>query len=427
MWFRRREGSPEKELMEKIGFLTRLLDEYKARISELEEKEKRLEQMLWEERSKLKEIQELSNKVLLDNPQIRRLILYFLNRLDEERKLYFRSIPGTEAEVIVFHHDDIDGLASGALIQRKLEEEGREFKIFHIPQHERNLIATVKPKKALICSDLALNSELARHLIQLSQEGIEIKFFDHHPYALEKSLLSTLNEKEILVCDATAPSTTTLVFEYFGFNDEKARRLKELAEICDSPRAKGYTKVMEEQMRNIGLLLSLGDDEISRTREELARCGELRSKELLEKAEVARLLTAFTMKELENNMVYDSKHFQVYYVDRDILPLRAIKRAASQLHQKVKKDVYINIKREGTFRFSGKSRSLRLAEVFDEILPEIGAIESYGRGNMGGIIFEADEQKFRKVIEHLEEAYRRAEIQEEVGKLLRAAGRIRLA
>ncbi|MCW1301474.1 MAG: DHH family phosphoesterase [Candidatus Nanoarchaeia archaeon] len=423
MWFRRRENSIE-ELEKKVNSLTKLLEEQRVKIQDLEEREKKLEQMLAEERSKLEKSQQLFHKVLLENPQIRRLILYTLNQLDKERKSYFESIPGSRADVIVFHHNDLDGILSGALIQRKLEEDGKDFKIFHIPQYRRDLIPKAKPINTLICSDLALNQELATYLLQLEEAGLEVKFFDHHPSMLDPSILSPLEERGILVWDVNAPSTTTLVFEHFGFRDEKARKLKEIAEVCDTARAKRYPSLLEREVRSIEYLLTLGEDEISQAREELAKHGEIMSKELLEKAEMAQLLAAFTMRELENMRFYDSKYFQVYCVDRDTLPLRAIKRAASQLHQKVQKDVYVNVRKGGIFRFSGKSKLLSVPEVLCKVAPMVNAIEIYGRRNIGGIIFEASEEKLRKIIEWLEQAYQAAQIQREANRVIRIADRI---
>ncbi len=410
----RRSDQAEKtirELQEKLRKSNELLIKQSFEIEALKTYNKQLLEELEFERQKAREATETLSKVLLENPQINRTIRYTLELMRRQDETYFKNIEGAEADLIVFHHDDIDGLICGALLEREFGREYSNTKIFYIPQKRRDLILKVKPRAKLISADLTLSEGLAKHLLELKEKGVDVKFFDHHPDSLKvgKSLLSILEEEGVFIWK-DAPSATSVVCDYLGLNDEFSFKLREIADVCDSPsfrNKKPLDLVTRREISTLDNLLILDNQTISKARREVAKFGKVRSKELMEKAELARMLTAFTSRVMEKRKAVDTKYFQIYHLKGGDLLLRGIRKAARLIAVKEGKDVYVNLEENGYFKLIGRSKVIEVSNVFSRAAQEINAEENYGRGGVGGIIFEASKKKLNKVIKLLEEAYER--------------------
>ena len=396
------------ELKKKLDAALQELSIYEKSLQEkdllLEEKNREIDGLKAEKESLSHQLREERVSPLLETPSTKHTLKYTLELMKDSTEAYREEIKGTEADAIVFTHKDGDGICCGALYERYFGENF-EKKIFHISQEERYLIKKVRPKSMLVAADLVLNNKLAEHLLNLTKNGTEVKWVDHHKESLNirKDLLDYLKDRVLV---KSARSTASLVYDYLGLNDEISRRISLIGDRCDGEKSKKSEEVKEDATI-LSKIANLSEPVVSRARKELARYGSIKSDDLKQKAVVVDLLTAFGEKIMKEKLFYETKDFQVYYITEADPYLVGLGSIASRIGTENRKDVYTVVERNGVTRVKGRAK-FGADKTFSKIAESLGGV-SYSRRHIGGCTFKGKVNPER-LVDILKELYEHEEM-----------------
>ncbi|MBT3298119.1 hypothetical protein HN385_04290 [archaeon] len=167
--------------------------------------------------------------------------------------------------IIITHGEDIDGIVSGALMLKQLEDQDREI-LFFTHDNKLNLLEQISDQpnlnsKHTYILDLALsdliynhrNKEGERVIRKLLEQPISSTWIDHHQ--------RTLNLKEKVVTFGTnliddngeELCTSRLVYQHFLHGNDYANWLSHLAQIDDYKKTKATEKdqLISQQLTKI--------------------------------------------------------------------------------------------------------------------------------------------------------------------------------
>jgi hypothetical protein len=342
----------------------------------------------------------IKNKIipLIENRLISTSLDYLLELLYLSKQNYHQQIPGKEAGTIVFAHHDPDGICCTSLFERFFKDKDSKF--FYIGQEHTNLIQHVKPGKKLFVFDLILNENLAKHMMELNQNGIEAEWIDHHRRSLDipSELLNYLKNNGILIYQNTK-SAASLYYNYSRFSDKIAERICLIADRCSGDKSKRTAEVSEDSIL-LGKLSNLDRSIFDDLRKELAKYGEIKSEKFREEAKVCDLLVAHGKRIMRKNLFYDGENFQVYSVN----PLLIMpKRIMSLISSENKKDVYLIEENADETILYGFSRLAK--EIFPRLAVELGGTIYWRRHFCRCTFFNKD---IKEILEGLEKLYEKS-------------------
>lgn len=132
---------------------------------------------------------------------------------------------------LVITHTDLDGVASAAIISRRLGKVDKYiFTQPHILHRAVSAIRCSDECEIYIC-DLSPNSsnypEIERSLARLVSSGVRVRWFDHHVW--ERKWIERLLDIGVELSIDTTTCSAGVVFKYLGDGDPVSRRIAEAA------------------------------------------------------------------------------------------------------------------------------------------------------------------------------------------------------
>ncbi len=407
-----------KELEEQLHQQNKILLE-KDRIiqeknSEIEKERKKIEELELEKKELLKRLEKETIYPLISRPSLNNTLEYFLYFLNQSKKNYLERIKGTEADIIVFTHRDGDGICCGALIQR-IYGYAPDFKIFHIGQSKRDLILSVNPRKKLITADIVLNEKLAKHFLELQENGVEVICIDHHTSSLEipENLLSSLKSENILIWEKL-PAATSVVRKYYELEDKISRRICLIGERCDGDISE-RTFSVKRDARILNKLKILDESVVDRLRNDLSKYGYIKNKKFKKLMAVSDLLVAYSSRIVENSLFYDSKNFQVYYVKG--IPLVSPKVITSRIFHQTRKDVYLILENGDSMFIRGIS-GFNINNILSKIAFKFDGVSHYTPGFHSGGCELHSTPNVKEIVKVLEDLYKHENLVKEVYNII---------
>ncbi|MEM2319901.1 MAG: DHH family phosphoesterase, partial [Candidatus Bathyarchaeia archaeon] len=110
----------------------------------------------------------------------------------EQAVIAFRSVKAKD--ILIVHHDDADGLCSGAIIKRALEREGLKAKTFCLEKIYTEVISDIHSRDGYIIFYADIGSSHADLISELNSGRNLIIILDHHdPKAVKDPKVLDLN------------------------------------------------------------------------------------------------------------------------------------------------------------------------------------------------------------------------------------------
>jgi len=393
-----RKGKEEIEkTKEELRRKEKLISEMYAELERLKKENENLKEQIENLEEEI-ETQSVMGKIsipLLKSPSIQAAFNYLLEILHRSERNYYQKIVGEEAKKIIFAHYDGDGICCTALFERFNKNEDSKF--FYISQGNRNLITKVKPTEELFIFDLALDENLANYVKKLTQNGIKVKWIDHHAESLSNTspgLFNQLRNEGILVYE-DAKSAARLYYDYSHFNDEIGERICLIADRSHGDKSERTAKVKKDAIL-LGRISHLDKSILDVARKELAKYGEIRNEKLKEIARVCDLLIAHGKEIVEENLLYDGRNVRVYLQH---LPLVKLKRVMLLLSSKHGKDIFLIEDYEATTVYG----FTKMAEkIFPKLAEEFSG-ESYWKGPFGKWVVNKNAEEILETLKKLYE------------------------
>ncbi|NPA86570.1 MAG: DHH family phosphoesterase [Candidatus Diapherotrites archaeon] len=182
--------------------------------------------------------------------------VFFPEELDRAAERFRKELL-KEKKVIIFHDTDPDGIVSGALLKKFLEENGVKVEAFARERHE----VEFSPGEAYVLADIRIDENI---LQKAKESGARIYYVDHHePVGVTKNtiILNPWFVREGLPVEPYKYNTALLAWLVERMNEEDDWKV---AAAHWADRAEGdHTKEWMEEMRKrypveeVGKVLSL--------------------------------------------------------------------------------------------------------------------------------------------------------------------------